>query len=67
MIICLKVPLKNRIGVLIQMWALYRDVYTAYKVSKYGVFSGPYFYAFELKRENTDLKKPRTWTYFAQC
>ena len=29
----------------------------AWKVSKYGVFSGPYFPAFELNTENTDLKK----------
>ena len=53
---------------------------TPWKVSKYGVFSGPYFPAFGLNnteryrispysvrmRENTDLKKLRIWTLFMQ-
>ena len=54
---------------------------TAWKVSKYGVFSGPYFPAFELNterysslripysvrmRENTDQKKLRIRTLFTQ-
>ena len=49
---------------------------TAWKVSKYGVFSVPYFPAFELNtgispysvrmRENTDQKKLRIWTPFTQ-
>ena len=38
--------------------------FTAWKVSKYGVFSGPYFPAFGL---NTDQKKLRIWTLFTQC
>ena len=36
----------------------------AWKVSKYGVFSGPYFPTFGL---NTDPKKLRMWTLFTQC
>ena len=48
------------------------------KVSKYGVFSGPYLSAFGLNteryispysirmRENTDQKKLRIWTHFTQ-
>ena len=46
---------------------------TAWKLSKYGVSSGPYFLAFELSpysvrmRENTDQKKLRIWTIFTQC
>ena len=43
-------------------------------MSKYGVFSGPYFPVFGhfspysvQKRENTDNKKLRKWTFFAQC
>ena len=36
---------------------------TAWKLSKYGVFSGPYFPAFGL---NTDQKKLRIWTLFTQ-
>ena len=36
---------------------------TAWEVSKYGVFSGPYFPAFGL---NTDQKKLRLWTLFKQ-
>ena len=49
---------------------------TAWKVSKYGVFSGPYFPAFGLicrispysvrMRENTNQKKLRIWTLFMQ-
>ena len=35
------------------------NISTAWKVSKYGVFSGPYFSAFGL---NTDDKKLRIWT-----
>ena len=34
---------------------------TALKVSKYGVFSGPYSVRI---RKNTDQKKPRIWTHF---
>ena len=55
---------------------------TAWKVSKYGVFSGPYFPVFGLNtygdllrtspcsvqiQENTDQKKFRIWTFFTQC
>ena len=36
---------------------------TAWKVSKYGVFSGPYFLTFVL---NTEQKKLRIWTIFKQ-
>ena len=50
---------------------------TAWKVSKYRVFSGPYFpyldwiwsispYSVQM-RENTDHKKLRIWTLFAPC
>ena len=48
---------------------------TAWKVSKYGVFSGPYFPVFGLEsvflysfrtQENTDQKKLRIWTLFTQ-
>ena len=50
--------LKNALG-------CFGDPYTAWKVSKYGVFSGPYFRpyfpAFGL---NTDQKKIRIWTLF---
>ena len=38
--------------------------FTAWKVSKYGVFSGPYFPAFGL---NTDQEKLLIWTLFTQC
>ena len=51
-----------------------------WKESKYGVFSDPYFPAFRLNteiygkspysvqiQENTDQKKLRIWTFFAQC
>ena len=41
-----------------------QSIYTAWKVSKYGVFSGPFFYAFGL---NVDQKKLRIWTLFTQC
>ena len=57
--------------------------HTAWKVSKYGVFSGRYFPAFGLNterygirnispysvrmREDTDQKKLRIWTFFMQC
>ena len=39
------------------------ELCTAWKVSKYGVFSGPYFPAFGL---NTDQKKLCIWTHFTQ-
>ena len=39
---------------------------TAWKVSKYGVFSGPYFSAFGLNTENMDQKNLRIWTLFTQ-
>ena len=60
---------------------LYSNPSTTWKVSKYGVFSGPYFPAFGLNteiywirrftysvemRENTDPKKLRIWTLFTQ-
>ena len=38
-------------------------VNTAWKVSKYGVFSGPYFPTFGL---NTEQKRLRVWTLFTQ-
>ena len=49
------------------------------KVSKYGVFSGPYFFVFGLNteiskspysvriQENTNLKKLCIWTLLTQC
>ena len=46
---------------------------TAWKVSKYVVFPGPYFAVFGLNtvsvqiQENTDQKKLRVWTLFTQC
>ena len=53
---------------------------TGWKVSKYGVFSAPYFPAFGLygeilrfspysvwMQENTDQKKCHIWTLFTQC
>ena len=41
---------------------------TAWKVSKYGVFSGSYFFSISVWiRENTDQKKLRLWTLFLQC
>ena len=54
---------------------------TAWKVSKYGVFSGPYFTAFGLNTERDGVflriqfeygkirtrKKNRIWTLFTQC
>ena len=50
-------------------------IFTAWKVSKDGVFFGPYFPVFVLNteisysvqiQENTDQKKPRIWTRFTQ-
>ena len=35
-------------------------------MSKYGVFSGPYFTAVRMW-ENTDQKIPRIWTLFTRC
>ena len=44
---------------------------TAWKVSKYGVFSGLYFLVGVSEsvrmRENTDQKKLRIWSLFTQC
>ena len=40
--------------------------HTAWKVSKYGVFYGPYFLVFRLNTGNTDQKKFRIWTLFTQ-
>ena len=53
---------------------------TSWKVSKYGLFSGPYFPAFGLNterdsispysvrmRENAEQKKTHIWTLFTQC
>ena len=40
---------------------------TAWKVSKYGVISGPYFSVFRLNTENTAQKKIRIRTLFTQC
>ena len=46
---------------------------TTWKVSKYGVISGPYFPLFGLNteifsvQENTDQKKLRIWSLFRQC
>ena len=39
-------------------------LYTASNVSKYGIFSGPYFPIFGL---NTDQKKFHIWTLLTQC
>ena len=48
--------------------------HTSWKVSKYGVFPGPYFPTFSSISpysirmwENTDQKKLRIWTLFTQC
>ena len=38
--------------------------HTARKISKFGVFSGPYSVQI---RENTDQKKLRIWTLFTHC
>ena len=43
---------------------LMKNLFTACKVPKYEVFSGPYFPAFGL---NTDQKKLRIWTLFTLC
>ena len=50
-----------------------RNLITAWKVSKYGVFSGPYFPVLDLNTEiyskymkNTDQKKLVIWTLFTQ-
>ena len=50
-------------------WSFIYLIYTAPKVSKYGVFSGAHFPVFGLirKQENTDQKKLRIWTLFTQC
>ena len=51
---------------------LFVCVSTAWKLYKYGVFSGPYFTVFWLNteiyrlRENTDQKKLRIWTFSTQ-
>ena len=50
------------------------NLVTAWKVSKYGIYSSPYFPAFQLNmerysvqmRENTDQKKLRIWTLLPQ-
>ena len=45
-------------------WALQSDfINTTWKLSKYGVFSGPYSVRI---RENTYRKKLRIWTFFTQ-
>ena len=41
----------------------WKKSYTAWKVSKYGVFSSPYSVRM---RENTDQEKLRIWTHFTQ-
>ena len=42
--------------------------HTVWKVSKYGVFSGPYFPPYSVQmQENTDQKKLRIWALFTQC
>ena len=43
-----------------------RSRVTAWKVSKYGVFSAPYFQDLNWIRENTDQKKLRIRTLFTQ-
>ena len=40
--------------------------FTTWKVSKYGVFSGPYFLYSVRIQENTDQKKLRNWALFTQ-
>ena len=57
----------------------YQQLATAWRVSKYGVFSGRYFPVFGLNteiygapysvriQESTDQKKLRIWTLFSQC
>ena len=40
---------------------------TTWKVSKYGVFPGPYFPVFGLNMGKTDQKKLRIWSLFTQC
>ena len=39
-------------------------IFTARKLSKYGVFSGPYLVQIQ---ENTDQKKLRIWTLLTPC
>ena len=47
-------------------WAsLLLMITTAWKVSKYGVFSGPYFPAFGLNTGKNRPKKTRIWTLFS--
>ena len=41
--------------------------HTVWKVSKYGVFSGPYFLVFELNTGKYGPEKLRIWTLFTQC
>ena len=36
-------------------------------MSKYGVFSGPYFPAFGLNTERYEVFGLRIWTHFTQC
>ena len=49
----------KKVAILLWMWKIHR--YTVWKVSKYGVFSGPYSVRM---RENADQKNLRIWTLF---
>ena len=43
------------------------NILTTWKVSKYGVFSGPYFLYSVRIQENTDQKKLCIWSLFTHC
>ena len=50
-----------------EQFSLNKPSTTVWNVSKYGVFSGPYFSPYSVRmRENTDQKKLRIWTLFMQ-
>ena len=59
---------------MIESISSYGNTPTAWKVSKYRIFPGPYFHAFGLNterysvrvRENTDQERLRIWTLFTQ-
>ena len=44
-----------------------KDATTAWKVSKYGIFSGTLFLYSDWILENTGQKNLRIWTLFTQC
>ena len=52
------------IGAFQELTCIYQRAPTAWKVSRYGFWSSPYFPVFGL---NTDQKKLRIWKLFMQC